>query len=129
MNLGGPPVAERRRRHRANVQFRIHFRSGVLEGRATLADLSTKGARLEDASTQPQLGAEVELEIELEPLPVIVVEGFAASVSQTARSTPTLSVQRRYQGGIWSGRSISVSNRSPSTSEAWLVSSCIRGWR
>ena len=71
-------MVERRGKYRANVQFRVHFRSGVLEGRATLADLSTKGARLEEATTQPQLGAEVELEIELEPLPVITVQGFVA---------------------------------------------------
>ncbi len=68
-------MPERRRTPRAMVQFRVHFRSGIFEGRGSLADLSVRGARLEEASTQPQIGAEVELDIELPPLPRITAKG------------------------------------------------------
>ncbi len=87
-------MPERRHRPRAIVQFRVHFRSGVFEGRGSLADLSSLGARLEEASSQPQIGAEVELDIELAPLPKITVKGI---------------VQRR----TWDGFAVSFSGNDP----------------
>ena len=71
----GANLAERRSQPRAIVQFRIKFRSGVFDGRGCLADLSTRGARLEEATVQPQIGAEVELDISLSPLPLFTVKG------------------------------------------------------
>ena len=68
-------MAERRSHPRANVEFRVSFRSGIFDGRACLADLSTRGARLEEATSQPQIGAEAELEIWLPPLAPFKVKG------------------------------------------------------
>jgi hypothetical protein len=66
----------------------------VFEGRGSLADLSTLGARLEDASSQPQIGAEIELDIELVPLPKITTKGV---------------VQRR----TWDGFAVAFSGDDP----------------
>ena len=68
-------MPERRSHPRVIVEFRVHFRSGVVQGRGSLADLSVQGARLEEASSQPQIGAQVELDIELPPLPRITAKG------------------------------------------------------
>lgn len=87
-------MAERRSRPRAIVQFRVSFRSGVFNGRASLADLSTRGARLEEASSQPQIGAEAELDISLPPLPVFTIKGV---------------VQRR----TWDGFAVTFSGDDP----------------
>lgn len=66
---------QRRRSQRVRLPIRVKWRSGRLRGIATLADLSTHGARLEDSRTQPEKGAEIRIAVEVAPLPRIVVAG------------------------------------------------------
>ncbi len=53
----------------------MKWRTSRLRGIAALADLSTHGARLEDSRTQPEKGAEIQVALEIAPLPRIVVTG------------------------------------------------------
>ena len=67
---------ERRRNQRVHLVVRVAWATDQLRGRATLADLSASGARLEDSSSQPTPGAEIRVRFEQSPLPRIVVEGI-----------------------------------------------------
>lgn len=66
---------ERRRSRRVGLAVRVAWATAQLRGRATLADLSATGARLEDSSSQPRPGEEIRVRFEAAPLPQIVVEG------------------------------------------------------
>jgi len=66
---------ERRRSRRVGLTVRVAWASDRLRGRATLADLSAMGARLEDSTNQPRPGAEIRVRFEAAPLPLMEVEG------------------------------------------------------
>lgn len=54
-----------RRSHRIRTWFETHFSSQRREGEGVLTDISYTGARLEDTSIQPHLGAQVVLYVSL----------------------------------------------------------------
>jgi hypothetical protein len=59
---------ERRKDIRFGTRFDALFSSGPAEGAGVLADLSYSGARIEEASLQPDLGTSVRLYIFVQPV-------------------------------------------------------------
>jgi voltage-gated potassium channel len=79
-----PTPAERRAAERLSRSSSVYFTSGRTEGRGTLVDLSSTGARVEDASTRLRPGAPVTLTLELRN------EGFTFELrGRVARETQT----------------------------------------
>ena len=66
---------ERRGSVRARTLFDAVFSGGHDEGEGTLADVSSSGALIEDASLSPPLDADVHLAVFVEPTRVVEVTG------------------------------------------------------
>ena len=90
---------ERRRNIRTQVLFDTVYTSGRAEGEAILTDVSSTGARVEDASVRPPLHAEVRLVVlpleakEVRLVGVVVrhtVSGFAVRFKEPSPEALTL---------------------------------------
>jgi hypothetical protein len=60
-----PSRQERRTAFRFRISGAVHFEAGSTEGWGTLADISTKGARIDDADPRLKEGSSVRLMISL----------------------------------------------------------------
>lgn len=70
---------------RKNLRFKTRFDTlvsmGASEGAGTLVDISYSGARLEDASIKPQLGASVRLYVFVQPVLPFELVGHVVRVT------------------------------------------------
>ena len=86
---------EQRTGVRHQIEFEVVYNAGREEGIGVLADISTSGVLIEDASLQPKIGAEVQLHLILYgddgPVRLVgrvnrhTVSGFALAISRWFR--------------------------------------------
>lgn len=80
------PLKRRPMEKRKNLRFKTRFdtlvSAGACEGAGTLVDISYSGARLEEASFKPQLGANVRLYVFVQPVLPFELVGHVVRVTE-----------------------------------------------
>lgn len=72
---------EKRKEPRFRTQFDALYTSGPAEGAGLLVDLSYSGARLENASVEPEVGTIVRLYVFVQPVAPFQIEGHVTRVT------------------------------------------------